>query len=107
MSAANAEDRHDQLSKAQLDAIGVAKEEPAFLPSPVLDQLIESVIALGGELWVERERRRRLELLLEAQGLIDAEQLNAQELDAEAKELAQTELAQFVQRTLGPLKSLK
>jgi hypothetical protein len=34
-------------------------EEPAFLPHPLLDQLLEMVLALGAELWVERERMKR------------------------------------------------
>ena len=55
---------HDALSKQQVDAIGLPDEEPTFLDSPLQDRLVNALIALGGELWIERERRLTLESLL-------------------------------------------
>ena len=63
---------HDELSRAQVARAGMPGpgEEPHFLPHPLMDRLLEAVIVLGGELWIERDRRRALESLLESKGML-------------------------------------
>lgn len=79
------------------------KGEPAFLPHPLLDRLLESVMVLSAELWVERDRRRVLEKLLAERGIVSDEDIesytpNAEE-DAERARLR----SQLTHRVLGPL----
>ena len=97
---------HDELSRAQVERIGLprAGEEPHFLPHPLMDRLLEAVIVLGGELWMERDRRRALEALLESKGIVATEEIeNHSEADPEARK---RELSAFVTRLLDPLRSM-
>lgn len=82
-------------------------EEPNFLPHPLMDHLLESVVALGAELWIERDRRMTLERLLEAKGVLSREEIEdyrADDEDAAARSEARIAL---VHRTLGTLKRMK
>lgn len=97
---------HDALSKAQVDRIGVPKDEPSFLGHPMLDTLLESVVALGGELWVERDRRLTLEALLASKGIASSEDISAHALTDEQQAARDAALKVYVDRILGPLKKL-
>ena len=80
-------------------------EEPHFLPHPVMDRLLEAVIVLGGELWIERDRRRALESLLHSKGLVAPEEIEAHsESDTQGR---QEELAALVSRLLDPLRTMR
>ena len=86
------------------DAIAAAgKSEPAFLSHPLLDRLVESVMVLTAELWVERDRRRILEELLKERGILSAADIEsyapAAEQDAERARLR----SQLTHRVLGPM----
>ena len=98
---------HEALSAEQINRIGLPEEEPTFLSHPLHDRLVDAVIALGGELWVERERRKILESLLVSKGAIKAEELRAHALDGDERQTADQELAELVERVLGPLKALR
>ncbi len=79
-------------------------EEPSFLGDPVVDSLIESVIALGAELWIERDRRMLLESILEEKGLVARDELESRissEAERDARSRARAEL---IERTLGALR---
>ena len=78
-------------------------EEPHFLPHPVMDRLLEAIIVLGGELWIERDRRRALEALLHAKGLVTPEEIETHS-DADTRK---EELASLVTRLLDPLRRIQ
>jgi hypothetical protein len=99
--------KHDELSRAQVERAGLPGpgEEPHFLPHPVMDRLLEAVIVLGGELWIERDRRRALESLLYSKGLLTPEEIETHsEADAEERH---EELAALVTRLFDPLRSMR
>lgn len=52
-----------------------SEPEPSFLPNPILDRLVDVVLELGAELWIERDRRRVLETVLEERGIVTAEMI--------------------------------
>lgn len=80
--------------------------EPAFLPHPVLDALLEAVVALGAELWVERDRRMTLERLLAERGVLDPEALEAFRADDADRAARRAAREALVARTLGALRDL-
>ncbi len=97
---------HEKTSREQVESIGMppAGVEPAFLPHPLLDRLLEAIVVLGGELWIERDRRKALESLLQSRGLIEAEEIKAHAgSDPDAR---QQELSALVHRLLNPLRSM-
>ena len=99
--------KHDELSRAQVERAGLPDpgEEPHFLPHPVMDRLLEAVIVLGGELWIERDRRRALESLLHSRGLVTPEEIETHsESDPQGR---QEELTALVARLLDPLRSMR
>ena len=99
--------KHDELSRAQVERAGMPGpgEEPHFLPHPLMDRLLEAVIVLGGELWIERDRRRALEALLHEKGLVTPEEIETHsETDAEGR---QEELTALVTRLLDPLRTMR
>lgn len=96
---------HDQLSARQVRDIGIPEEEPAFLDDLWHDRFIEALIALGGELWIERERRAKLESLILAKTDISADDLRNHDISDDERERAAAELSAFVERVIGPLKS--
>ncbi len=99
--------KHDELSREQVERAGLPApgEEPHFLPHPVMDRLLEAVIVLGGELWIERDRRRALESLLRSKGLVAPEEIETHaEADSEARK---QELTTLVTRLLDPLRAMR
>lgn len=99
--------RHDELSRAQVERAGLPGpgEEPHFLPHPVMDRLLEAVIVLGGELWIERDRRRALESLLHSKGVVTPEEIESHsDADAEGRK---EELTALVTRLLDPLRRMQ
>jgi len=101
----NSEDK----AKAQVDKIDLPApgSEPSFLGDPVQDQLIEIVLALSGELWIERDRRIHLESLLQSKNLITSEDIEKLNLDETSRAERDAALAQYVQRILSPIKAIK
>lgn len=92
----------------QVAAIGMPEEgqEPSFLPHPLLDALVESVIALGGELWIERDRRRTLEALLEKKGALSAQEIEHFDLSPEQQAAREEALADMTRRVFEPLRKI-
>ncbi|MEM9530281.1 MAG: hypothetical protein AAGA23_05140 [Pseudomonadota bacterium] len=93
----------EEEHKTQLPAEGV---EPSFLPHPLLDQLLQTVIALGAELWVERDRRMVLEKLLEERGVLSREDIETCEPDESLQADRDKARAALLERTLGGLEHL-
>lgn len=99
----------EKAAAEQVNNIGLPEPgtEPAFLPHPVMDALLEAVIALGGELWIERDRRRMLEALLDAKGLVTSEEVEGLELTQAQQAERDEALADLTRRVLEPLKQIK
>ena len=99
--------QHDELSQQQVASIKLPPEgsEPSFLDNPVIDQLMETIVTLGAELWTERDHRYRLEALLKEKNLISSDDLESLELDEEGKVMRDAALASYVNRIFEPLKS--
>ncbi len=98
--------KHEQAARDQVEGIGLPPpdSEPSFLSHPLLDRLLEAVIVLGGELWIERDRRKALESLLQSKGLITPEEIESHPTGN--PEERQQELTQLVHRLLNPLRSI-
>ncbi|MEM1090861.1 MAG: hypothetical protein AAF552_16505 [Pseudomonadota bacterium] len=92
----------------QVAAIGMpeAGQEPSFLPHPLMDAMMESVLALGGELWIERDRRRTLEALLQDKGLVTADEIESYQLTPEQRESRDQALAEMTKRVFESLKKI-
>ncbi len=76
---------------------------PHFFDEPVLDDLLHICLELAGQLWVTSSRLRRLEALVEVDGRLAAELIEAQvdaEDDPEGYEAARD---QFVERIFAVL----
>ena len=99
-------ENHDALARAQVESIGIPENEPSFLPDPVQDRLIEAAIAIGGELWVEREHRLRLESVLIEKGVLTRDEVEACALSDEQKTQQRESLDAMVKRLFGPLTTL-
>ncbi|MEO0574824.1 MAG: hypothetical protein AAF004_05125 [Pseudomonadota bacterium] len=97
---------HDARSKAQVDAIGIPDDEPHFLPDPVQDRLLEAMITLGGELWVEREYRMRLEAVLVSKGLLSRDEIESYAFSDAARGAQKESLDAMVKRLFEPLKTI-
>lgn len=99
--------KHDELTQRQVDSIQLPPEgsEPSFLDNPVIDQLMETIVTLGAELWTERDHRYRLEALLQKKNLVSSDELKTIELDDESKAMRDAALASYVKRIFEPLKS--
>ena len=78
-------------------------KEPAFLPDPVMDRLLESVMVLSTELWVERDRRRVLEKLLTERGIVSPEDIESYAPNAEEDAERARVRNRLAHRVLGPL----
>lgn len=103
----NDKNKHDELSLKQVEAINLPPEgsEPSFLNNPVIDQLMETIVTLGGELWTERDHRYRLEALLQQKGLVSNEELTSVSLSNESAAERDAALAAYVKRIFEPLKT--
>ncbi len=77
--------------------------EPAFFDDPAIDNLLAVVLALGAELWVQRERLRVIEQLLAKQGSVTTEMIERYEPSDEERERTRVEREAFVERIYGVL----
>lgn len=93
------------MSKS-VEPTDAAVSEPAFLPHPMLDRLLDITVALGAELWAERERRITVEQLLQARGVLSASEIE-QYLPVEGeREARKSQRDEFVRRIFEGLKTL-
>ena len=77
-------------------------EQAALLGGPVLDNLVETVIALSAEVWADRRRARVVEKLLEEKG-ITAEMIESYRPSAEDEAAWEADRDRFIRATLDPL----
>ncbi len=79
--------------------------EPTFLEPPVIDRLLDVIVAMGAELWAERERSWVLEQLLVQRGLLDADALEQFRRSAVQGAQRQAERDAYTRRIYGALAS--
>jgi len=84
----------------------VAESEPTFLSDPLHARLPEAAIALGGELWVERQRRMRLESVLMSKGVLTQQEPESYALSDDERTEQNETLDARVKRLFGPLTTL-
>ncbi len=77
-------------------------EQLSMLGSPVLDNLVETLIALSAEVWADRRRARVVEKLLEEKG-ISADMIEAYRPSAEDEAAWDEDRDRFLRATLDPL----
>jgi hypothetical protein len=93
------------MSQSEDHAAGSA-QEPAFLPHPLLDRLLDVTVALAAELYAERDRRETLERVLAARGLLDADAIETYLPDEAERETRKQQRDAFVRRIFESLKTL-
>ncbi|HPF26747.1 MAG TPA: hypothetical protein P5528_14045 [Steroidobacteraceae bacterium] len=81
-------------------------DEPAFLPHPLLDRLVDVALALGAQLYVERDRRRVLEALLVERGILEADAIEQHRFAVDAQAQRDQDRIAFVHRLYGALNKL-
>jgi hypothetical protein len=85
------------------DFIKSDTDEAVFLGHPAIDNLMDSLVALGAEVWTNRRRMRVLEKLLEQKG-VTAEMIETFMPSDEDAAAWQAERDAFIARTFAPLK---
>jgi hypothetical protein len=80
--------------------------EPSFTGDPLKDRLLDALLGLTAELWVERDRRLVLERLLERSGAVTAEQIEQYRFTAEEEAARRNARDELVRRVFGGLRAL-
>jgi hypothetical protein len=97
----------DTLNELQLSELrklpGFERGHPHYYEQPVIDHLLEIVLQLGAEIWVNRDRQLIMEYLLATRGSVTAAAIDAFEPDAEFKQKLQTQRKAFTERVYGCL----
>ena len=78
-----------------------SKREPAFFEDPTIDNLVDVTLALGAELWVQRERMRIVETLLAEHGKVTPEMIEAYQDPPERQAQMKAKRDAFVDRLFG------
>lgn len=77
--------------------------EPSFLPHPVMDRMLDALVALSAELCAERERRQVLESVLAKRGLLEAAELEQYVPPADEVAARKSARDAYVRRIFGSL----
>ena len=85
------------------DLPGFERGHPHYFRDPVIDHLVEVVLLLGGELWVNRDRQMIMEELLAKEGKVTPEMIEAFKPDADFKARQATARRLFTERVYGCL----
>ena len=83
------------------------RDEPAFLPHPLMDRLVDVALSLGAELYAERDRRRTLEAILVEQGVLAADAIELHRFNEAEQPSRDADRIAFVQRLYGALNTLQ
>ena len=85
------------------DLPGFERGHPHYFRDPVIDHLVEVVLLLGGELWVNRDRQMIMEELLAKEGKVTPEMIETFKPDADFKAKQATARRRFTERVYGCL----
>ena len=83
------------------DFIKSDTDQAVFLGNPLMDDMMTSIIALGAEVWANRRRTRIIELLMEKEGAVTREMVEAYVLTPEEEAQLKKERDAFIQITYG------
>jgi hypothetical protein len=81
----------------------VEQQEPLLIHDLPTDNVVATITALAGELFVVKDRLAALQLELERAGVVAESSLESQQLDATERQQRQQELDGFVQRVMSEL----
>ena len=85
------------------DLPGFSRGHPHYQQLPVIDHLLEIVLQLGAEIWVNRDRQFVIEHLLTTQGKVTSEMIETFEPDDAFQAMLDHERNEFTQRAFGCL----
>lgn len=95
------------LDQTQLDYVkslpGFERGHPHYFKDPMIDHLLEIVMLIGGELWVERDRRMITEHLMETEGHVTADMIEQFVPNADMTEKLKASRDSFTKRVFGCL----
>ena len=97
-----AEDKQERPTYTS-DFIKSDTDEAVFLGDVLLDNMMTAMIALGSEVWANRRRMSIIEALLEKEGSVSAEMIEAYMPSEEQEAAWQAERDRFIAATFGPL----
>jgi hypothetical protein len=80
--------------------------EPAFTGDPLKDRLLDALLGLTAELWIERDRRLVLERLLERGGVVAPGQVEQYRFTADEEAARRAARDELVRRIFGGLRTL-
>ncbi|MDG2243757.1 MAG: hypothetical protein P8L66_09710 [Rhodospirillaceae bacterium] len=83
------------------DFIKSDTDEAVFLGNPLMDDMMTSIIALGAEVWANRRRTRIIELLMEKEGAVTREMIEAYVPNEDEEAEMRKERDAFIQLTYG------
>jgi hypothetical protein len=82
---------------------GFTRGHPHYYPEPVIDHLLEIVLQLGAEIWVNRDRQFVMETLLASEGKVTADMIDAFEPSEAFTRRLSEERKAFTERVYGCL----
>ena len=83
------------------DFIKSDTDQAVFLGNPLMDDMMTSIIALGAEVWANRRRTRIIELLMEKEGAVTQEMIEAYVPTEDEEAQLRKERDAFIQITYG------
>jgi hypothetical protein len=89
--------------KAAMDYIKGDTDSAVFLGNPHIDNLMTIVIAMGAEIWADRQRNRIIEHLLETKGKVTKAMIEAYVPTEEQKQAWADERDTMTKRVYGVL----
>ena len=101
MSTLTPEERAKKLSEG-LDYVkdlpGFERGHPHYFKDPMIDHLLESVLQLGAEMWIIRDRQMVTEYLLTTEGKVTPEMIEAFKPSPEFREKMKVERGTYTRR---------
>ena len=85
------------------DLLGFERGHPHYFKDPMIDHLLEIVMLLGGELWVERDQRLIMEHLLATEGKVTPEAIERFEPDEDLAQQLDQARHSLTKRVFGCL----
>ncbi len=96
-------DKVDRRRTKAAPFIAADTDSAVFLGNPHIDNLMSVVIALGAEIWAERQRMRVIERLLETEGKVTSGMIEAYAPSEAEKEGWEAERMAMVERVYSVL----
>jgi len=92
----------DKMSYVQ-DLPGFDRGHPHYFKDPTIDHLLEIVLLLGGEVWINRDRQIIMEHLLATQGKVTNDMIEEFRPDEDLRKSLADRRNEFTRRVFGCL----